>query len=718
MKGRISTYFLFSLILIAFTPITPTVRAGPDTLKVQGRVISAAVSSSGFLVYSDFLGYVHMLSPSGNELWKIRVTNATRCAYVDISEDGRVAVLSEGRITVFSQEGRVIWSRENSHEVVCGMVHPIMISPDGSIVVIAWKGDRYVAGFSGTDGKILWHKILKDVNGVYYSPKGRYLAVLEEYILTVFNTTTGERDPRFKEVFTLQPLVDDDGYYAVIDMNTVTLYSPQGDELWSQSFHGIIYGGTFLPDHRKLAITIPIGNSTRVLILDERGNTIEEFRKPFLVNEVGTSPDGSYMVLLGNLRGIYALDETLRKLGDEGMLIDPSVQVNSHPYDEGVLVAVGSIEGISLYDATGRRWKVPLPYGFLDLPTSIHFSYRWRVLTTSLVNGTILVINSTDGSIAWKVDREQSFPMYSIASDDTKYLLAVFDDETVFVYENSNGSAEVLFAKSCDNPMALPSVDWQAIIFTSGKEAFFVSLRGEKKWRFDLDSYPSMLIIVGDRIIISTENGIAYLLSTDGTLIRSYDVKGNITHLALPSESEILLYIYRRGNFGLMRVNMTTGEIIWSGDFDLNQYPVWWLGFCAGEKGILLGDITGKVYSLGNGGSMKQVRELENGIEGLFCGSKGSVLALLTSGEIEVRKLGGGEEGGVVTVETPTASATSSTEVEERYGHGTISEGQVITALGFIGIITLISLLVTWLRLRTSSRRVAPGNSYIEGEEG
>ncbi len=692
------------MLMVLISPIPAN--AGSSTLKITGRVISATVSSSGYLAYTDFLGYAHLLSPDGRELWRVKVTNATKCAYVDISEDGKVAVLSEERISVLSPEGKVIWSRENPHKVHCWMTYPIEISPDGRIITVAWEGDRYIAGFSESDGKILWQKILKSVNGAYRSPKGKYLAVLEDYVLTVFNTTTGERDPHFKEVFTMAPLVDDEGYYAIIEMNTVTLYSPSGDEVWSQSFHGVVSGGTFLPDHRRMAIKIPAGNGTQVLILDETGNTVEEFRKPFFIRGIGTSPDGSRMILWGDSRAMYSLDKVVRKLGDEGMLMNPEIQVDEHPYKEGVKVAVGSIGKISVYDVDGRKWSLSLPYGLFDFPGPIRFSCLGEVVTASLVNGTILVLNSTDGSVVWKVDRETASPEHAFSSDDAKYLLAIFDDDTVFIYENSNGSAEALFAKSCDEPLALPSPDWRTIIFTSGKEVFLTSLKGEIKWRFDLDSYPNMLVTLCNRYLLSTDEGTVYLLSTNGTLVRSFRIDGNLSNFILIGENDALLYVYRTGGatFELMRMNTSTGEITWSKDFDLNQYPILWCGICAGEEGILLGDVTGKVYSLADDGSLKEVREVEGGVDGLFCGPKGPALALLTVGEIEVWgagvRAGEGGKSGATAPSSGTAARPTRVTVQ-------VSGEWMSTALGIVGVVLLASLVGTWLRLRSSSKRRA-----------
>ncbi|GEM_PF-5404071 len=702
MRGRIYAYSLLSLTFMTLIPPIPA-NAGSSTLKITGRVISAAISSSRYLAYTDFLGYAHLLSPDGRELWRVKVTNATKYAYVDISEDSKVAVLSEERISVLSPEGKVIWSRENPHKVHCWMTYPIKISPDGRIVVVAWEGDRYIAGFSGSDGKILWQKILKSVDGAYHSSKGKYLAVLEDYVLTVFNTTTGERDPHFKEVFTMEPLVDDEGYYAIIEMNTVTLYSPSGDEIWSQSFHGIIFGGTFLPDHRRMAITIPMGNGTQVLILNETGNTVEEFRKPFFVRGIKTSPDGSHMILWGDSRAMYILDKTVRMLGDEGMLMDPGTQVDDLPHDEGITVAVGSVGRISVYDTSGRKWSVLLPYGLFDFPGSIRFSYLGEVVTASLINGTVLVLNSTDGSVVWRVDREVAFPERAFSSDDARYLLAVFDDDTIFVYENSNGSAEALFAKSCDEPLALPSPDWRTIIFTSGKEVFLTSLRGEIKWRLDLDSYPNILVTLRDRYLLSTGERTAYLLSTGGTIVRSLRIDGNLSNFIPIGENDALLHIYRSGGtaFELMRMNLSTGEITWSKNFDLNQYPVWWRGLCAGREGILLGDITGRVYMLADDGSLKQVRELEGGVDGLFCGPKGPALVLLTVGEIEVRGTGvKAEERGVSGAVPPgSGTAVRSTRVS-----ASVSGERISAAFGIVGIVLLVFLLGTWLRLRSASK--------------
>ncbi len=460
-----------------------------------------------------------------------------------------------------------------------------------------------------------------------------------------------------------------------------------------------------------MAVTIPTGNGTRVLILDESGNTVEEFRKPFFVRGIRTSPDGSRIILWGDSRTIYSLDETVRELGDEGMLMDPCMRVDELLYDEGVAVAVGSIGKISVYDVNGRKWSLLLPYGLFDFPNSIRFSYLGGVVTASLINGTVLVLNSTDGSVVWRVNREVASPECAFSSDDARYLLAIFDDDTIFVYENSNGSAEALFAKSCDEPLALPSPDWREIIFTSGKEVFLTSLRGEIKWKFNLDSYPNMLVTLRNRYLLSTGEGTAYLLSTNGTIVRSFRIDGNLSNFIPVRENDALLYIYRSGGtaFELLRMNMSTGEIIWSKDFDLNKYPVWWRGLCAGEEGMLLGDITGKVYSLANDGSLKQVRELEGGIDGLFCGPRGPALALLTVGEIEIRGTGvKAEERGVSEAVLPSSGTT----VRPTRVSVLASRERIPTAFGIVGVVLLAFLLGTWLRLRSASKR----GEFLRGE--
>ena len=710
MMRRITVYPLLFLILLL-----PMIEACASSIReIEGKVVDASVSSSGYLAYSDSLGYIHVVSPNGSELMRMRVTNATRCAYLDISDNGRLAVLTEERIMVFSLNRSVVWSKKNPHSVKCGMQHPIKISPDGSLVVIAWNGDRYIAGYSGDDGKTLWYKILGSVNGVYHSPQGKYLAVLDEYSLIVFNTTTGERDPRFREVFTTQPLVDDEGYYAIMYGDTLTLFSPSGDELWSRSFQGAIYGGTFLPDHRRIVIVIPTDDRTNILFLDEAGRIVEEDSRPFFISAVRSSPDGSRMVLWGNSQSIYSLDGGTRKLGDEMTFMSSEMLMDGYPEDEGVIAAVGSIGRISLYDANGRRWELPLTHGLSDFPTHIAFSLGGTKIAASLVNGTVLVLNSADGSIEWKAVRELSFPVFSAVSEDAKYLLVIYDDDSLFVYENSNGSAEVFFARSGYRPLAIPSPDWRRILYTTGREVVIAKLSGEKIRKLDLDSYPCIVIVFGERFVISTENGTAYVLSTDGELINSFEVEGILTNPVPVDSRSLLFYVQKKGGtFELLNLDMKSGKVLWRKELELMEYPVGWRAFCAGGEGVLLGDVTGRIYSLSDG-SLKQIRDLRGGIDVLICGSKGPVLAMLTTGKIEVWEFGGGEGNRY----TPPPGAPSGITGTWRPAVS-ITRSQVLIALEALCLALTSSVMATWIYLRSSSRKriSSKGDRAREGGE-
>ncbi len=705
---RVSAYLLLFLILLP--PLIDT--RALSIREIDGRVIDASVSSSGYLAYSDSLGYVHVISPSGDELARVRVTNATRCAYLDISDNGRLAVLSKERIMVLSLNGTVVWSRENPHSVECGMQHPIKISPDGSLVVIAWEGDRYIAGYSGDDGKILWQKILRSVKGAYHSPRCKYLAVLNEDSLAVFDTTTGERDPRFREVYTLQPLVDDEGYYAIMYADTLILFSPSGDELWSRSFQGAIFGGTFLPDHRRIVILMPTNDRTDILILDEDGRIVKEDSRPFFISAVRSSPDGSRMVLWGNSQAVYSLDGGTRKLGDEMTFMSSEIPVDGYPMNEGA-IAVGSIGRISLYDAGGRRWAIPLPQGLYDFPIRVSFSFRGRTITAPLTNGTILVLNSTDGSIKLKAVRELAFPTFSVASDDAKYLLVDYED-SFFVYENSNGSAEVLFAKSGYKPLAIPSPDWRRILYTHEEEVVLATLSGEKIRKIDLDSYPYALAVYKDRFVVSTENKTVYVLSTDGELISSLEVDGNLTNPTPIGENGLLFYVQKEdGTFELLNLDSGSGKVLWTKEFELMEYPVRSRAFCVGESGILLGDAAGRVYSLSDG-SPRQLKDLRGEIDVLVCGQEGPILAMLTTGEIEVWKFSVGGVGNRSTSISP--SAPSDITATGRSHAVSITSGQALTALKVLGLILASFVIATWLYLRSSSRRM--GRSNRAREEG
>ncbi len=706
MMRRISAYLLLFLIIL---PPLIDARA-PGIREIDGRIIDASVSSSGYLAYSDSLGYVHVISPSGDELMRVRVTNATRCAYLDISDSGRLAVLSKERIMVLSLNGTVVWSRENPHSVKCGMQHPIKISPDGSLVVIAWDGDRYIAGYSGDDGKILWQKILRGVKGVYHSPRCRYLAVLNEDSLAVFNTTTGERDSRFREVYTMQPLVDDEGYYAIMYADTLTLFSPSGDELWTRSFQGAIFGGTFLPDHRRIVILMPTDDRTDILVLDEDGRIVREDSRPFFISAVRSSPDGSRMVLWGNSQAVYSLDGEARKLGDEMTFMSSEVPVDGYPKDEGA-IAVGSIGRISLYDAEGRRWTIPLPQGLFDFPMHVTFSLGGSTITAPLINGTILVLNSTDGSIELKAFRELSFPTFSVASDDAKYLLVDYED-AFFVYENSNGSAEVLFAKSGYEPLAIPSPDWRRILYTNDEGVVLATLSGEKIRKIDLGSHPCALTAYKDRFVVSTENKTVYVLSTDGELINSFEVDGNLTNPTLMGETSLLFYVQKEGGtFELLNLDLESGKVLWTKEFELVEYPVGWRAFCAGGGGIMLGDAAGRIYSLSDG-SPRQIRDLRGEIDVLVCGLGRPILAMLTTGEIEVWKFG---EGGVGNTTSVSPGASSGTTGTRRRPAVSVTGGQALTALALLGLI-LTSVIATWVYFRSSSRRMGSGGNRAREE--
>jgi len=332
-----------------------------SVLNPEMKIFSLAVSASGSdILFSSDARFVHMLDDEGRLKWEVFFEGLPVTA--ELSADGSyIAVGTDiGGLHFMSREGRLLWEKSFG-----GPVEKVALAPKGGFMAVSVKEDEGSYRLYGLNkwGAFLWEKetgplaeiyLFGEKDTLYYLEKNSVQKEEEEKKNTL--TALREKEILWEKKASLADVSGDGRFAALYDGKILSFYAlgeiptllwekPLGQKISylkltenaEQIFAYSAFPGTgsnlFVfqrEGHLCWDKKIPSGSLlqlsrfgerlvasswqeysedlSKVLVLDNAGNTLQEIELASRIEKLSLSQDGNILALAGSEGNIFILD--------------------------------------------------------------------------------------------------------------------------------------------------------------------------------------------------------------------------------------------------------------------------------------------------------------------------------------------------------------------------------------------------------------------------
>lgn len=173
----------------------------------------------------------------------------------------------------------------------------------------------------------------------------------------------------------------------------------------------------------------------------------------------------------------------------------------------GALISVSTDEVAAFDRATGAtRWRIPLPSNSIAPAAS-----AGSLTLVALDNGSILAINSADGTTAWSCRLEDLVKPVSLAADADAVYVATGDSQAAAI---ALSSGTVKWRATLSGALSQPAVGKDRVFTGSTSNAFFALNAGTGKVEWTWEPQ----FIGGDIIGAAVDGDVAYFVGLDNLL--------------------------------------------------------------------------------------------------------------------------------------------------------------------------------------------------------